>query len=342
MIPSFWICWRKPSLRTDFGVGKMTNAERLIAVLRTRPGLDDDELSAASGVRPRQAVNAECRHLERRGIVRRTIGARGKIVNHLTENLAPSPVVARSATEPGTPPKPPAQSNRVRSESSHSVLGKWPTPSPESALIILPCSGRKQPWPGRRERGVSILDLLPASLADRLLAARRAIAPQARLDESTLVPAWQRYSGTLYQAASPALTEVFAARPDLSVIIISGGYGLVLATEPIGCYEAVFRHRSWPRGLLEEIIVASCERLKTETVLAFLSGSTDYRRVVEATPWQRSTVTSVRLLSPEATPGAMVKAPRAQGEALAASLQGKLGSDWTSSDGLKLIASKLK
>ena len=60
-----------------------TNKQRILAALRDRPGLDDDELSVAAGVRPRQQVNQLCRWLESRGFVRREIGSRGKIVNFL-------------------------------------------------------------------------------------------------------------------------------------------------------------------------------------------------------------------------------------------------------------------
>jgi hypothetical protein len=60
-----------------------TNKDRILAALRDRPGLDDDELSVATGVRPRQQVNLICWRLESRGFVRRRIGSREKIVNFL-------------------------------------------------------------------------------------------------------------------------------------------------------------------------------------------------------------------------------------------------------------------
>ena len=61
----------------------MTNAERIIEVLKNTPGLDDDELAEAAGVSPRQTVNGECRHLESQGRLIRFPGPTGKIVNHL-------------------------------------------------------------------------------------------------------------------------------------------------------------------------------------------------------------------------------------------------------------------
>src|SRR5690242_5799342 len=64
-----------------------SNEQRILAALRDRPGLDDDELSVAAEVRPRQQVNLICRRLESRGLVRRRTGARGKIVNFSQDKI---------------------------------------------------------------------------------------------------------------------------------------------------------------------------------------------------------------------------------------------------------------
>lgn len=64
---------------------RITNADRIIDVLRERGALDDDDLSLASGVKPRQQVNQICRYLESRKILRREVGPRGKIVNILID-----------------------------------------------------------------------------------------------------------------------------------------------------------------------------------------------------------------------------------------------------------------
>jgi hypothetical protein len=61
----------------------VTNADRIISLLRVRPGLDDDELAEEIGIR-RQTVNQECRLLAAKGIITRgSDGPRGKIVNRL-------------------------------------------------------------------------------------------------------------------------------------------------------------------------------------------------------------------------------------------------------------------
>lgn len=59
-----------------------TNRERVLEALRisARP-LDDDQLSARTGIQPRQTVNQVCRSLEREGLLNRYIGPDNKIVN---------------------------------------------------------------------------------------------------------------------------------------------------------------------------------------------------------------------------------------------------------------------
>jgi DNA-binding GntR family transcriptional regulator len=64
----------------------MTNAERIISVLRERDRLDDDELSTKAGVSPRQTVNQICRRLESQGMLVRSRRAGGKIINRLSDS----------------------------------------------------------------------------------------------------------------------------------------------------------------------------------------------------------------------------------------------------------------
>lgn len=67
------------------GGKKMTNADRIIAVLKERSGLDDDEIATRIGI-SRHTVNQECRLLVSAGIlIRDPGGPKGKIINTLTE-----------------------------------------------------------------------------------------------------------------------------------------------------------------------------------------------------------------------------------------------------------------
>lgn len=64
-----------------------TIEQRLLDYVRRNPGLDDDELARNLGVQPRQSINMAARRLEARGLLRRSIGPSGKIVNKAEEAL---------------------------------------------------------------------------------------------------------------------------------------------------------------------------------------------------------------------------------------------------------------
>jgi hypothetical protein len=53
-------------------------------------------------------------------------------------------------------------------------------------------------------------------------------------------------------------------------------------------------------------------------------------------PWKDAQIEDVRLLTSETSQGAMVKSPRAQGEAFAALFDAALTDSWRSSDGLAI------
>jgi len=228
-----------------------TNTDRIIEALRRWPGLDDDALERQADVHPRQQVNQICRRLEQQGILQRIIGANGKIGNVLVESRAATSVAA-ATVRPERPASPtlPRLVSASHADHSHAVDL---VSDPSSTLFIIPCSSAKESRSGARGTGPSLLDALSPALAHRLKDARDATRARARVDETTLVPAWQRYGGTLYRAAARALSDV--QDRGLDMLIVSGGYGLVLAREPIGIYDAIFRLSSWPRGLLEEVLI---------------------------------------------------------------------------------------
>ena len=176
-------------------------------------------------------------------------------------------------------------------------------------------------------------------LSQRLADARLQIRARAHIDETSLIPAWQRYNGSLYQASRDAIETALDA--GLHMTIVSGGYGLVLAAEPIGCYEAVFKTSWWPGGVLEEALIGYLRQHKLRALCAIASASTGYARLLRRANWHLAGLDSAVLLTPEETTGAMVKSPRAQGEALSRLLRGEIDLNWTSSDGLHLKCSSL-
>lgn len=211
----------------------------------------------------------------------------------------------------------------------------------ERTLIIIPCSGAKRGG-GRLEcPGPSVIDSLPQGIGDALRLARHAVAAKAAVDESELLPALQRYQGHLYQAARHELLG--AVDRGFHLLILSGGYGILHACEPIGNYQAIFNRRWWPPGLLEEVLTNYLRAHHLTHVRAVVSASTSYRRLVESVNWHAAGAEDAVLLTPLiAGGGAMVKAPRAQGEAMAALLTGRLSDEWRSSDGVALQATKLE
>lgn len=328
-------------------MARLTNEQKIIALLQEHAGLDDDEISRIAGISPRQQVNQICRRLEAAGTLRRGPGPRGKIVNHVVDvsragqrppNVA-SPRMNRSseftnATGAGFPPRPAHRTvPRVPDDALHFEL--------ERTLFIIPCSGAKVEGGDATLEGPSILQFLPAPLASRLAEARNAVAERAQLDARRLMPAWQRYDGSLYQGARPALARIAAGSNPASVIILSGGYGLLLANEPIGMYEALFNRRDWPRGFLEEALMEFGRTLGVRAVRAIASHTTDYAKLIRGVSWREAGVTDAWLLSPEPAPGAMTRSPRAQGEALTGLVNGTLRPEWRSSDGLGVLATAL-
>ena len=78
----------------------MTLAQRIVAALHVA-ALDDDQLAARFGV-VRQQVNQACRALEKQGVLVRTVGPSGKILNRIIgSSAAPS-----TAPAPPAPPRP--------------------------------------------------------------------------------------------------------------------------------------------------------------------------------------------------------------------------------------------
>lgn len=211
---------------------------------------------------------------------------------------------------------------------------------PDVTLFIFPCSGSKEcPQQRVRTQGPSILDQLPRSLGQRLIDARLQIRDQAHVDESSLIPALDRYTGSLYQAGRRAIEEALAA--GVHMVIVSGGYGLVLAAESIGYYKAVFKNSWWPDRLLEEVLLAFLQHHRLRAVCAIASATTEYAKLLRRVNWRSIELERALLLTPEETTGALVKSPRAQGEALSILLRGKIGANWVSSDGLHLTFTKL-
>lgn len=210
-----------------------------------------------------------------------------------------------------------------------------------STLVVLPCSSAKQRGGTRsgRGRGPTVLDWLPAGLADELAAARAANAGWAQCDQSQVLPALQRYQGGLYTAMGSAGRERLTGGP---AVIFSGGYGLVDPAEPIGWYEARLKPGRWPHQLLPRALAGYAAARDIRRVVAFVAATGPYQQVVRQVRWP-DTVTHAWLLSPRVEGGgAMRRSPRALGEAIAAYLADGYDHRWRSTDGVPLEQERLR
>ncbi len=197
-------------------------------------------------------------------------------------------------------------------------------------------SGAKRDCRDTEEAGPAITQSLPADLAAELLEARARVKRLVAFDEQRPIPAWQRYDGALYGAGRRALADLMAA--GIHVIILSGGYGAVLAQEPIGRYEARLKPSWWPNHLIERVLIAYAQRQGILSVRAFVSSTGPYVTILKRVGWRAAGIDDALLLTPQAELGAMRRSPATQGEALAALRDGTLSAAWRSTYGLALDA----
>lgn len=303
----------------------MANRDRVLELLRAseRP-LTDSEIRRRTGIEPHQQVNQICRSLAAAGLIDRRQGPEGRLVNSVASAAGGFEGIADDARA-----------------STASASGELPELELERALIVIPCSGRKRRGGTEGAQETSVIDWLPEELGEELLEARRRNASTSRLDESRTMPAVERYAGMLYEAADGALERLKEAGAE--VAIVSGGYGVVRGSEPIGWYAQPFAERMWPKGLVARCLGAYAESIEATTVVGLLAGTTAYAKVFREVRWS-PTVEEVWLVSPDLDGGgAQVKVPRAIGEAVAEIADGySLPEDWTSSDGVPLRIEAVK
>lgn len=72
----------------------MTHSDRILEFVRTFPGRDDDQISSALDIKPRQTVNQICRSLVVAGKIERRPNLAGKIENFLTRLVFSEPLAS--------------------------------------------------------------------------------------------------------------------------------------------------------------------------------------------------------------------------------------------------------
>jgi hypothetical protein len=305
----------------------MTNQDRIEALLRQHPGLTDREIRERTAITPHQQVNQITNRLQRLGRIRR-VQEGGVYRNY--------PVGAPAAGMSGSARPPVMTPSRASNDRREDTAWRVDALTDASVLLVIPCSSGKRTGGSTSAGGPSVVDHLPAALGDELVAARRAMAARADVRADALLPAWQRYDGNLYQAAGDALRRFMDAGVPLA--IISGGYGVVLADESVGWYEAMFHPADWPHRVVPRCLAALTAAFEVRRVVALAGASTKYAAVIRRVAWPVPAV----LLSPAAGGGgAMRRTPRVIGEAVRTLASAYLDAGWRSSEGVGLRREQL-
>ncbi|MGV0005442.1 MAG: hypothetical protein ACNYPG_02245, partial [Candidatus Porifericomitaceae bacterium WSBS_2022_MAG_OTU9] len=131
-------------------------------------------------------------------------------------------------------------------------------------IFVLPCSGRKDNNP-TRHKGTAIGEFLPDSLHKELARQRKRNATRVQLGkkENTAM-AVDRYDGLLYRIARTAIRSLMDKKAH--VLILSGGYGLVTATEAISMYNHKFTASMWKHKIVERCLASYAKKAKATTL----------------------------------------------------------------------------
>lgn len=169
-------------------------------------------------------------------------------------------------------------------------------------------------------------------------------------DENPHLPALHRYApGNLYGVASESIER--ARQKGTRVVIVSGGYGLLVPQEPIAYYNKRLRLSDWGRRgeLLKRGLGSYVERqhhdVPIKTVYAVMSRSGDYAKLVRQMEREgrwRALGLDGQLLLPIADGGsAMREVPRAQGHLIQRLTRGELRDGAVVDNGLGFDAERL-
>lgn len=185
-----------------------------------------------------------------------------------------------------------------------------PYEDPGQAMIILYCSATKA-------HGGCLAPEMPQTLwTAELRQARERVLAKAYLDDSRVLPAWRRYTGGFFKGCAAALAE--AVRQEANIVILSGGYGVVTADEPIGYYDRRFHLSDWPPGCLQRALLRRVADTQPRSVVAFASATSDYAKLVSKTPWADIGIPVHLVTRKPISDGAMAKVPKVLAQAFTA------------------------
>jgi hypothetical protein len=265
---------------------------------------------AIVGVAYQHATGIRLRSSEFNGGRSGAAGVLGKLGFQITSTRTPAaPPRAAEPARPTIPARPQAFPGATADRAPQPPASSLEGIDPRTCLLVLTCSARKEP--GGQPPGAADASAWPPELWQ----ARRQILATAHADTSRVLPAWRRYTGTFYQHAQPALADAVAHG---HVVIISGGYGIARAIEPIAWYDKILQLTDWPPSLLESALISEARRCHAQAVIAFAAASTDYARLIRRTPWSPAGIDARLVTITGITSGAISEVPRRLGQAFSA------------------------
>lgn len=179
---------------------------------------------------------------------------------------------------------------------------------PSESLIVLGPSKAKN-------RGGEAPTWTEAPWPEPMLRARAEVLTRSKVDGGGLRPAWLRYTGNFYRNVGGALGEAAASG---RLLILSGGYGILRAEEPISSYDRKLKLGDWPPGVLEDAVLGEARRIGATKVVTFVSASADYAKLVRRIPWDTTEIGGVLVTIDFHGGGAQVEVPRRLAQAFGA------------------------
>lgn len=163
----------------------------------------------------------------------------------------------------------------------------------ERELILIPCSVTKNHGGRRNINGRRLEDDLPEDMKGELDTMRSYVGDKL-LDISSQdlrkephLPAFQRYSGKMYERIHEGVWDEVRRRRDMDIVVLSALYGMVYWDEPVINYDLAMNQSIYPRFMLNtwwrheglpEILSSYVETGGYSMVRSFLSG--DYLKAV--------------------------------------------------------------
>ncbi|AUI59446.1 hypothetical protein B1H26_19305 [Amycolatopsis sp. BJA-103] len=182
------------------------------------------------------------------------------------------------------------------------------TIDPREALTILGPSKAKI-------RGGDASGETSAVWPEPVLHVRADVLARSKVDSGGLRPAWLRYNGHFYRNVGGALGE---AVEHGRTLILSGGYGILRADEPISYYDRKLKLSDWPSGVLEDAVIGEARRIGATKVVTFVSASADYAKLIRRIPWGDTEIEAVLVTIDFHDGGAQIEVPRRLAQAFSA------------------------